>query len=509
MIKVPAAFVVLLLAAPSWIWPGTATAQAVRLTYLEGLLPVAPDALTPLGSMPFGERINLHNGALSFQQTDLQVPGNGVLPVALTRHFNVGRNMVVTGAFGDWDNDTPRISGVFGAAEGWVSGDGMLTRCSRFNAPPPIDRVSADPGGIDLSRSRPMPQPLSPSGPPAAGPSAMPDTMVTFNPHEFWQGTTLHVPGQESQELLVRHPAYAAAPADGYTYPVVTRQQWQLRCLGSLHNAAGEGFEAVSPDGVRYRFDWMASRHQLSSHKAGAYLSRSEFFLMATEVRDRFNNFVRYTYDPQAPLNLLAVAASDGRQIQLQYQAGRVSSATEGGRTVLYSYGADGRLSHVTLPDNSQWVFNLAGLTFPYVDDIGESATCDFSGYVPENSLVGTISHPAGAVGRFTTAFTRHGRSNVPRYCFYAPRSTTKTIGAVFPKHVASQTLLEREISGPGLPTLTWSYVYDSTVPGPPAPPAATPSGCTCSGLAAEPTGTPSARPSGSTRGSCSSLRRA
>ena len=46
----------------------------VNVSYLDGQAPVAPDAITAYGPDLFGDRINLYNGALSFEQTDLSPP---------------------------------------------------------------------------------------------------------------------------------------------------------------------------------------------------------------------------------------------------------------------------------------------------------------------------------------------------------------------------------------------------------------------------------------------------
>ena len=81
--------------------PGTGPqASRVNISYLEGQSPVAPDAITTLGSELFGDQVNLFNGALSFEQTDVQLPGNSALPINLTRRYAVGRSQDVRGQFG-------------------------------------------------------------------------------------------------------------------------------------------------------------------------------------------------------------------------------------------------------------------------------------------------------------------------------------------------------------------------------------------------------------------------
>src|SRR5690606_18647886 len=74
-------------------------------------------ALAAHGPELFGDQVNLYNGALSFSVTDIALPGNSGLPVALTRTFSVGAypaGKPMDGAFGDWEIDLPRIEGVYG-----------------------------------------------------------------------------------------------------------------------------------------------------------------------------------------------------------------------------------------------------------------------------------------------------------------------------------------------------------------------------------------------------------
>ena len=57
-----------------------AQAPAVNLTYLEGQLPVSPDSVTTLGPDLFGDKVNLFNGSLEFEHTDLSLPGTTPFP---------------------------------------------------------------------------------------------------------------------------------------------------------------------------------------------------------------------------------------------------------------------------------------------------------------------------------------------------------------------------------------------------------------------------------------------
>ena len=399
----------------------TAQTQAVNLTFLEGQNPVSQDAITSHGPDLFGDRVNLFNGALEFEHTDLSLPGNSQLPVALVRRYGAGKALSIRGQFGDWDLEAPRIGGTFSMQYGWVTNSQGGNRCSGFSMPPGL---------------------------------------AYFIETDYWRGTHLHVPGHGGQEVLRRSATYGTAPADGVGYPLVTHRNWQISCLASIQNGPGEGFVAVAPDGTRYRFDWLAARLQTSVKKGGKVAGRQDVFLMATQVTDRFGNWVRYTYDSASPSLLSRIEASDGRTITVANVGGRAMSATDGTRTVSFSYSAQANLSTVQQSDGSRWTLSLATLTAEDFEVQGEGASCEHPGTFTSGNQVGSLTHPSGAVGTFTTTFQLFGRTNVLRACNYVPNSTTLTTGAVWPRLMSSQALLSKQISGPGMSPQIWSYSY-------------------------------------------------
>ena len=399
--------------------PLFALAQAGKVSdlYLQGRAPVAMNAMATLGNDLFGDTVNMYNGALRLQHTDLSLPGNNKLPVGLVRSTVPGRSEFVRGQLADWDIETPRIGGVYSYL-GWLDMYGGTNRCSFAGAPPPAGNA----GAVD-----------------------------------FWQGLFIHAPGSSAQEVLKRAPAFSAAPADGHTYPLVSQGNWQVRCLASIQNGGGEGFVAVSPDGTRYRFDWLASRGTTYSK-----VSSFDTYLFATEVTDRHGNWVRYTYDPAAPLLLTRIESSDGRVITVENSGGRAISASDGTRTIHYAYGgATADLAAVYLPDGSSWAFDLAPMRVAQLINQGESATCDVPGDWDMTERTGYITHPSGAQGEFTIAFRGHGRTFVQRACKFTT-SPQHTTGAVWPRRTMSDTLLRKRITGPGLPALQWSYSHGS-----------------------------------------------
>jgi len=207
----------------------------------------------------------------------------------------------VRGQFGDCDLDLPRIGGSFSLVRGWVTSCGGLSRCSDRLIPP---NVSSGTGSTMPLLPVGPPSVITPLDPAVTGAAAERPRPVAFLASDYWSGTYLHAPDQGAQELLERAPGYVNSPADGGSYPIVTHGNWQISCLSLVQNFAGEGFLAVSPQGVRYRFDWMASRLQTGVKLSGASIGRQDMFLMATRVSDKLGNWVHYTYEPSNPLLL-------------------------------------------------------------------------------------------------------------------------------------------------------------------------------------------------------------
>jgi hypothetical protein len=238
-----------------------ASAQDVSLPKLQGEIERASQNVTSLGDELMGDKINLYNGGLQFSQTDVSLPGNSPLPVQVTRTYATGKSdMAATGGVsrnglaGDWDIELPHMSGVFPLESGWVNGANTTARCTNYSAPPYVLITTSRPG---------VPDGAGQGQKSAAGGSKDGSFIVVHNyfyATEYWQGNLLHVPGHASQEVLKRAAGNTSAPTDGNTYPLVTRDHWQLRCLSSLKYGAGEGFLAIAPDGTKYQFDWMATR---------------------------------------------------------------------------------------------------------------------------------------------------------------------------------------------------------------------------------------------------------
>ena len=332
----------------------------------------APRAITALGADVFGDKVNLYTGGLEFVQTDVSLPGNNALPVSVGRRLAAGQDAIEGTLFGRWDLEIPHLHGVFSSSKGWVTASGTGARCSAFGVPPTVN-------GSFGSNS-------------------------IWNGTEYWHGSFLYVPGVGDQEMLRRSATYTPAPTGtGYTFPLVTRNNWAIRCLTAMaagNGATGEAFVAMSPDGTQYRFDWLVSRPLPMLEKASAApefarapaptedsdttaasaapppgpnavdgnaLARVEVWILPTVVTDRFGNTVTYTYDTTNKWQLKTIVSNDAsgspRTITLTYAtpgslaSNLVSSVSDGTRNWSYAYvGAypnSGELATVTQPDGS------------------------------------------------------------------------------------------------------------------------------------------------------------
>lgn len=432
-------------------------------------------AITALGPTLFGDAVDLASGSLSFSATDVSLPGNNGLPVAFSRKLVVqdkkGYLKVVNGVnrivhdntLADWELDAPRIEGTF--AQGWTSACAASTVQEGM---PPTIRV------VDH----------------------------WFEARDYWHGNTLVIPGGGGGEMLVATNPATARPTTGGPYYWVTADFTYFSCLPAGQNFTGQAFQAVTADGTRYWFDWASQTYapDIKNSQSGAgeaSLSRRKVAVYATRVEDRHGNWVTYTYAnaSNAPARLTAIAASDGRAISVTYNAqGHVQTVTANGRVWTYAYAypsADtGTLVSVTLPDGSAWTYALSALSdarfryFKPAANSGESyRDCLNPGDVFDTGpIVGTVTHPSGAVGQFTVAPTRFGRSNVPMICggYSTPQNDTNDDVSFYPVAWDSFALTRKQVSGPGLTAAEWNYQYDAATwfaPGT-GPTCTTPGGC-------------------------------
>ncbi|WP_235570089.1 RHS repeat-associated core domain-containing protein [Lysobacter sp. Root916] len=376
----------------------------------------ASQEVSALSSGMFGENISGYDGSTYFRTVDIDLLGNNSLPVRLGRRHVVedrfGRNYL--GGFGNWEVEVPYIEGTFASAWGWtVANPTSPQRFSRCSIPsePYINHTN-------------------------------------FTSDEVWSGYHLYLPGRGEQNLLKWVPSTYKAPADGVVYPWTTRDLGRLSCLSAIQNGyAGEGFMLLTPDGVKYRFDWAVERSMRSLRKANGFeyvLPRKRVYLLATRIEDRFGNWVNYAYSGD---KLTGITSSDGRAISLAYQGDKIVTATAAGKSWAYTYvGVD--LYQVTQPDGSRWSYGSSGELRANYDDpdmleVNDfKATCD-SSTMGNGHYEYVVTHPSGAQGKFVFDLDRHYRVHVPFRCTLdIVRNSTGTSST----HVQEMTLTDPDI---------------------------------------------------------------
>jgi hypothetical protein len=423
----------------------------------------ASKAVSALGPNFAGDQVSLSNGALSFQATDVSLPGNGSLEVAFSRSYSVRnrKDTVTDEMLADWSVDLPHISGVF-TTDWIVPGATPGNRCSDTALPP------------------------------------LPGNGYIYS--DYWQGLSISLPGGGGGDLQAAR-SDIAKPTVGGPYPWVTENGTvHLSCLATLKNRTGQeqGFLAVLPDGTKVWYDWMAQHYETPMKGNQVNVSgggtpmywiqpRRRNVLYATRVEDRFGNYVTYTYSNawNAPGKLTRIQANDGRQIDVTYSGSHIASISDGSRTWTYGYVAAGggrrSLRSVGLPDSSAWTINFTPFTDAEIkyneaafDEPLRSCTMVETPLNYDQVFTGTITHPAGATATFSANIREHGRSHVPVAC---GRVSTMPVGAppgsgnntnddlnLYAISDNSLTLWQKQVSGPAIATATWSYAYSPSI---------------------------------------------
>jgi RHS repeat-associated protein len=422
----------------------------------------------------FGDEVNLANGALSFSVTDISVPGNSSLPVAITRTLSVTSRPFDSDndrPFADWELDIPRLEGVYATI--WTAGSAESQQRCDITAPP---KAMNRPGGTST---------------------------YTFEPDQYWSGVTAHMPS--GGELLVADVANTPRPIlpkgdpnhgdPNPAYKWVTPGYTYFECMNNIANPgggiSGQGFKAITPDGTTYTFNWMAQFHEAPVSNSGATLNRKRNVLYATRVENRFGHWVQYAYSNSAnlPVKLTGISSSDGRNLSVLYHAGtgRIATITENAsphsRTWTYAYSSVNgwqTLTSVTLPDTRQWKLDMVNLSssevqYPFAapgepngrncsHNPGVQGIQSASGSIVPSTF-GEITHPSGAKGRFDIEVKRHGRSNVPQFCDNVDPDDQSLLGhgddvPVFARDYDALTLTRKTITGPALPLMEWDFSY-------------------------------------------------
>ena len=407
------------------------------------------ERLRAYGEDILGDGIDPHTGALSFQHTDVSLPGNSGLEVALRRTRGQGFNFAVGVDYGfaDWDVETPRIE--------------MNLPDTQYNS-----IFAWDGERCSTPFSTQFPYAVS-----AKFTSNFDTVSAEFQAKDYSSGLQLNVPGQGSQQILESDgdPQFPTSASH------VTTEGWRIECY--TISSGVEGFYAYAPNGDRYRFDVHVTRDQKflgTYQKYDIDLGRERHFLFASEVTDVNGNWVRYDYDGSG--RLTKIHANDGREINLTYHSGTdlIATATANGRTWSYAYRQSDHyyrwkgdltqrtpnqvLASVTQPDGRSWTFTL--------DDMNAEP---FAGEpCIEDPVSVSLTHPYGMTGTFALSEHRH-RQSIDWVTQQVLVCETVEPGAgggggqpVFVLAAAeAMSVTSKTLSGPNFPSATWSFDYE------------------------------------------------
>ena len=416
------------------------------------------------------DKIDFSTGRLSFETVDVSLPGNSALPVEIRRRRNPSQANF--NEFADWQLAVPSISTKISQTEVTQGFRWGTTRCSgSLSASIPVSNFAVYMAGGD-----------------------------SVLPSKYSEGVLLDVPGVSSSHLLDK-TVTASWPAAAKK---VTTDGWYFTCIANIDGNGTEGFSGRAPNGDRYTFNVMKWRKFVSyddawvlkSNGAGGYNSyygKNWYFydtLAVSQVTDVSGNWVNYNYDSLG--RLTSIAANDGRQININYTdstSNQIASVvanpgTASQRQWTYQYGssqvnqytppalADGAatvtavsvytLTSVTLPNGTQWQYNLAGLTVQAVPGTsysakpgGQQVNC-----IQQSQTV-SVTHPDGVVGTFVLqerpAMIAFNGLSGPQ----GPPCPNSSLGrSATPVTADVMAVTSKSLAVPGMSALSWSYTY-------------------------------------------------
>lgn len=401
------------------------------------------------GDTPFGEQINPYIGSVSFKQADVVLLGNGPT-ISLVRETLTPRNnyrSLVPYPMGDWTFSVPQIHTIAGKPG---FGGGPLGEYWHINSPDTPYARCTQIGPLDT------------------------DSVVNTL---WWEGYEMITEDGERQALLKRDPANTAKPTmtlngQPVVFPVVTEKNWQIGCLPNTSNGeVGEAFFAVSPDGTKYWFDRLVGEELEIIIEVGdgatARQSLRRARMLVTRIEDRFGNYLTYGYDGS---KLTSITASDGRKVTIAWRADyslvdsiTVQPTALQPRIWRYEYANLGdttsQLTGVVMPDLTRWSFAL----HPQASWVQTSLRpCGIRSGLPVSAATAmqTITTPTGLVGKFTYKQTWHARYVAGACMQPEDMEPYEETPALF----TTQSLIRRELSGPGLETQAWTYAYQPAV---------------------------------------------
>ena len=386
------------------------------------------ERLAPLGDDLMGDSIDLNTGALVFSHTDVSLPGNSALEVAIRRtrtpdfpfpHIDAAASEILfghydkeiskTSPFSDWSLEVPHISFTVPFA---IPETGPVDPVSAIAAKASIcDGFGGYTGTIATVRA-PAIGPVYTGFIDGEGGGQLEDAQFLAG-DDASNGIELNIPGIGSKKFL-HNPNPDIWPA-GSNVDLVTKDYWTADC-GSSSNTK---LTVKAPNGDTYIFDQFHIRAETGREVSGVYseladpgdpqkrwysaAGRVNLTFLVSEVRDIHGNWVRYAYDNEGWLT--RIHANDGREIDVSYNDdGYISQITANDRVWSYEYETGPHsqhhigLSKVILPDDREWNFEFT----PHVVEASPKIDCA----APDATW--TVTHPSGMEGEFTFSETKH-----------------------------------------------------------------------------------------------------
>ena len=425
---------------------------------------INPDLQTMTTDL-FGDKIDPASGSVSFEQTDISIPGNSGIPVTITRTLSDPDSWFrETRDFENWSLAIPHVRSTYitdrsGNAKSayWAIGKACT---SRLNSNPHFsEHVTID--GLQATSQE-----------------------YVANKNSYWNGDTVSIPGYGSVKLTEKDS----------TYQRYNNRNWKVDCITNS-STGRDGFKVTLDNGLIYYF---TEERVVSSAKkfiltpttntlpcdnvsvpcvpdslpASDPVPQVQYpmyhiFMQASRVENRFGQWVEYDYGANGRLE--KIRSNDNRTIDINYSGNRISSINALNKTWTYSYDDSGvkTLASVTRPDNKQWTFShdkTTSWSFWLPINIGKHTQFPDRG-TGCTTLSGLdyplieITHPEGMRGEFTMNEICHGQTGVARILkpnpmgysydsFWLPYASN-----LF--SISKKTLIFSDNS-----TYTWNYEY-------------------------------------------------
>lgn len=325
----------------------------------------------------FGDEVDVSTGDVTFNVTDVDIPGNSKLKVSFQRKMQAVSafgTIIPNFEMGEWSIDLPNIS--------------TKVLYDKIN-----NKYLGDWG----------------NGKACSG-SLQPDNNLSnvFKPIDYWNGVFIEVSGEIHENILLNSGYLKSKDSS----PKITKSGWLVNCVSN--NDGSEAFVVKSPKGLIYTF---SQKRVYKSHLITKWINNYQyqadvfkFHYLVTKIEDLFGNYVSYSYEPNG--NLRSISANDGRSITVDYSDGRVEKVTANGEVWSYEYdylfnssGDSTRayLTKVTLPSQEYWEYDLKDLSKPYLGFLGNFYPHNCPAYTyTQYEISGVIKAPYGAKSRFS-----------------------------------------------------------------------------------------------------------